>query len=252
MDTEFKISDLIQAPVATIDEPHRGVIIIRPLRSEFGHGSIIAEASDSKDKVVKKAKVARPANAFILYRQHHHPLIKAEHPELHNNQICKRSRPIYILLANYVPAIILGTQWKNEAESIKKEFVDSAKRLKAQHLLDHPDYQYQPRKPSEKKKRISRRQKVKAAGIVNHLSSSSTQSKSTGAEALTTTPDSSAVMPEFARTQAGNTVIELSDKDLSDTDFSVMLQRYNDSIPQANNLVGAMLAHKIPSVIYRL
>ena len=45
-------------------------------------------------------------------------------------------------------------------------------------------------------------------------------------------------------------MIELSDKDLSDTDFSVMLQRYNDSIPQANNLVGAMLAHKIPSVIY--
>lgn len=37
----------------------------------------------------KPAKVPRPPNAFILYRQHHHPLVKERSPELHNNEICK-------------------------------------------------------------------------------------------------------------------------------------------------------------------
>ena len=36
-----------------------------------------------------KNKIARPPNAFILYRQHHHPKVKAMMPEMHNNDICK-------------------------------------------------------------------------------------------------------------------------------------------------------------------
>ncbi|KAM0804964.1 mating-type protein MAT1-2, partial [Usnea florida] len=74
-------------------------------------------------------KIARPPNAFILYRQHHHPLIKASHPELHNNQI----------------SVILGTQWKDETESTKARYVGLAKKLKIKHFLEHPNYQYQPR-----------------------------------------------------------------------------------------------------------
>ena len=42
-----------------------------------------------KKAAEKKAKVPRPPNAFILYRQHHHPLLKAQYPNMHNNQICK-------------------------------------------------------------------------------------------------------------------------------------------------------------------
>lgn len=36
-----------------------------------------------------KSEVPRPPNAFILYRQHHHPVQKANNPDLHNNDICK-------------------------------------------------------------------------------------------------------------------------------------------------------------------
>lgn len=35
------------------------------------------------------AKIPRPANAFILFRQHHHPTVKAQNPGMHNNDICK-------------------------------------------------------------------------------------------------------------------------------------------------------------------
>lgn len=37
----------------------------------------------------KTAKIPRPPNAFILYRQHHHPKIKAAYPDFQNNDICK-------------------------------------------------------------------------------------------------------------------------------------------------------------------
>jgi hypothetical protein len=37
----------------------------------------------------RKADVPRPPNAFILYRQERHPVVKSEHPEYHNNDICK-------------------------------------------------------------------------------------------------------------------------------------------------------------------
>lgn len=44
--------------------------------------------ADTRDRK-SKAKVPRPANAFILYRQHQHPLIKAQFSGIVNNDICK-------------------------------------------------------------------------------------------------------------------------------------------------------------------
>ena len=37
----------------------------------------------------RKSKVPRPPNAFILYRKERHPILKAENPNYHNNDICK-------------------------------------------------------------------------------------------------------------------------------------------------------------------
>ncbi|KAL9082595.1 MAG: hypothetical protein Q9165_008846 [Trypethelium subeluteriae] len=93
-----------------------------------------------------KNKIARPPNAFILYRQHHHPKVKASVPEMHNNDISK----------------LLGNQWKAEAEAAREEWRAKAEKAKAEHSKAHPDYQYQPRKPSEKKKRWT---KTKAAAL---------------------------------------------------------------------------------------
>lgn len=45
-------------------------------------------SADARDRK-SKAKVPRPANAFILYRQHKHPVIKAQFPGIVNNDICK-------------------------------------------------------------------------------------------------------------------------------------------------------------------
>lgn len=89
----------------------------------------------------KKSKVPRPPNAFILYRQTHHPLLKSSQPLLQNNQI----------------SIILGKQWKAEPEDVKNKFRLMADILKNKHAAENPGYQYAPRKPSEKKRRMTAR-----------------------------------------------------------------------------------------------
>jgi hypothetical protein len=52
---------------------------------------------------------------------------------------------------------MLGKQWKSEPEHVKGHFRGLASDIKRKHAEDHPDYQYTPRKQSEKKRRSSRR-----------------------------------------------------------------------------------------------
>lgn len=82
-------SNLIEAPVKVTEDLEQGSVKITPSCNRLGQDKIIPGAQKAKPRTSTKAKVARPPNAFILYRQHHHPLVRSEYPELHNNQICK-------------------------------------------------------------------------------------------------------------------------------------------------------------------
>ena len=79
--------------MVTIDA--RGIHHIHAKMDPHGRHSVSDEGTvKPKPSTGNKGKVApvklpRPPNSFILYRQRHHPDIKAEHPELHNNEICK-------------------------------------------------------------------------------------------------------------------------------------------------------------------
>ncbi|OOF98561.1 hypothetical protein ASPCADRAFT_1991 [Aspergillus carbonarius ITEM 5010] len=109
---------------------------------EFESATVPMKENERPSVPVKAAKVPRPPNAFILYRQHHHPKLKEAHPNLSNNEI----------------SVILGKQWKAESEDIRVEFKALADELKRKHAEAHPDYQYTPRRPSERKRRTSSRQ----------------------------------------------------------------------------------------------
>jgi hypothetical protein len=56
---------------------------------ETAMSSPASPSPESPDSSKKGAKVSRPANAFILYRKHHHSDTVARNPGLHNNEICK-------------------------------------------------------------------------------------------------------------------------------------------------------------------
>ncbi|PLB51676.1 mating-type HMG-box protein MAT1-2 [Aspergillus steynii IBT 23096] len=157
-----RLGALIGAPVvAFVDESINALRVMRtPAFSgtaisvachdrtlRFEHEAI-ASATNVQGKTgipAKPAKVPRPPNAFILYRQHHHPKVKEAYPAFSNNEI----------------SVILGKQWKAETEDVKMQFRHQAEDLKRKHAEEHPDYHYSPRKPSERKRRASSRQHTK-------------------------------------------------------------------------------------------
>ena len=60
-------------------------------------------------------------------------------------------------------AVILGKKWKAEPDRVKAEWKKLPEVKKAKHLREHPGYQYAPRKPSEKKRRMTARKAAELA-----------------------------------------------------------------------------------------
>ena len=57
-----------------------------------------------------------------------------------------------------MPAQVLGAAWHKESREVRAKYKGMANQAKLAHLEMHPGYHYQPRKPSERKRRARRNQ----------------------------------------------------------------------------------------------
>ncbi|KAF7563890.1 hypothetical protein G7046_g228 [Stylonectria norvegica] len=141
------------------------------LRNETTAAQVTDLAPPSPPK--KAQKIPRPPNAYILYRKERHTMVKETNPNITNNEISQ----------------ILGRAWNMESREVRQKYKELSERVKQALLQKHPDYQYKPRRPSEKKKRARRNPNQSDLAVtvdVDAASSSPDSLTDTGASAENT------------------------------------------------------------------
>ena len=155
-----------------------------------------------------------------------------------------------VTFSNNMAAIELGLKWRNEDARVKAHFIAMAKQAKAKHFLQHPNYQYRPRKPSEKKRRVNRRKMAASANAVNSESASSDKPVANSVEVLSC-EEVALPVPEVPKNSAGNAMLELGDQDLDSKTFEKMVDEYNKSFPTQPSHVNKIVAEATTTpVIY--
>ena len=94
--------------------------------------------SSRKKQAARPDHVRRPMNGFMIWSKILRRLLIDQSPELHNAEISRS----------------LGRIWKNLSDEYKDPYMKEAQKLRLQHMRDHPDYKYRPKKKGKGTKKV--------------------------------------------------------------------------------------------------
>ena len=144
----------------------------------------------------------------------------------------------------HISAIILGNQWRGEPNEVKAYWKSLAEKLKRKHFANNPNYSYRPRKPAERKRRMT----PYKARILAEISDTSYDALS-----VDEVPDMdlSADTTEVSTTEAGNVVFDLGAMGLEEDALRASINKVHaNSLPNSNIAAARSTVNNAPPILF--